>query len=185
MFARRAVRRSSDREHAETDCPGYPPRARTASCMTGISDRPASRRSHEGTDSRSQARSWCRDRALAPAGRSDYDVLPESRTQRHFLIQIGAAAADYRTGEKAVGTSSLFSCRTGRTPLCGGHAPPGLRDSSRMRARSPRSLYTQVWTNLLSPPSSLVQQAASPGRRCRCASHTRSRCRNPGCPGRA
>ena len=49
--------------------------------------------------------------------RSDYDVLPESRTQRHFLIQIGAAAADYRTGEKAVGTSSLFSCRTGRPPL--------------------------------------------------------------------
>src|SRR6266404_2756775 len=86
--------------------------------------------------------------------------LPVSRTQRQFLIQIGAPAADYRTGEKAVGTSSLFSCRTGRTPLCGGHAPPGLRDSSRMRARSPRSLYTQVWTNLLSPPSSLVQQAA-------------------------
>jgi hypothetical protein len=59
----------------------------------------------------------------------------ESRTQRRFLIQIGAAAADYRTGEKAVGTSSLFSCRIGRTPLCGGHTPPGLRDSSRMRAR--------------------------------------------------
>ena len=88
-------------------------------------------------------------------------AFPVSRTQRRFLIQIGAAAAVYRTGEKAVAISSLFSCRIGRTPLCGGHAPPGLRDSSRMRARSPRSLYTQVSTNLLSPPSSLVQQAAN------------------------
>ncbi len=88
------------------------------------------------------------------------EPLPRSDT---VFIQIGAAAADYRTGEKAVAISSLFSCRVGRTPLCGGHAPPGLRDSSRMRARSPRSLYTQVWTNLLSPPSSLVQQAARGG----------------------
>jgi hypothetical protein len=75
-----------------------------------------------------------------------------------FSIQI--AALGYRTGQKAVGISSLFSCRTGRTPVCGGHAPPGLRDSSRTLARSLRSWYTQVWTNLLSPPSSLVQQAA-------------------------
>src|SRR3984893_1578174 len=101
-----------------------------------------------------------RDRVVAGFANRSGDAFPMSRTQRHFLIQIGAAAADYRTGEKAVGTSSLFSCRIGRTPLCGGHAPPGLRDSSPMRARSPRSLYTQVWTNLLSPPSSLVQQAA-------------------------
>src|SRR5215470_17096726 len=30
---------------------------------------------------------------------------------------------DYRTGEKAAGISSLLSCRTGRTPVWGGHAP--------------------------------------------------------------
>jgi hypothetical protein len=36
----------------------------------------------------------------------------------------------------------------------------GLRDASRSRARSCRSLYTQVWTNVFSPPSSLVRQAA-------------------------
>jgi len=34
--------------------------------------------------------------------------------------------ADYRTGEKAAGISSLFSCRIGRTPACGGHSV-GLR----------------------------------------------------------
>src|SRR5215472_14891418 len=76
----------------------------------------------------------------------------------------GAASGEgpaYRTGEKAAGISSLFSWRIGRTPVCAGHPVPGRRDSSRMRARSLRSLYTQVWTNLLSPPSSLVQQAAS------------------------
>jgi hypothetical protein len=28
---------------------------------------------------------------------------------------------DYRTGEKAAGISSLFSCRIGRTPVWGGH----------------------------------------------------------------
>src|SRR2546428_166943 len=67
---------------------------------------------------------------------------------------------DYRTGEKAAGISSLFSCRIGRTPVCGGHEPPAVRDASRTCARSLRSLYTQVWTNLFSPPSSLVQQAA-------------------------
>src|SRR6516162_2984133 len=71
------------------------------------------------------------------------------------------ARVGYRTGEKEAGISSLFSCRTGRTPACGGHAPPGRRDSSRTRARSLRSLYTQMWVNLLSPPSSLVQQAAN------------------------
>jgi hypothetical protein len=47
---------------------------------------------------------------------------------------------DYRTGEKAAGISSLFSCRIGLTPVWGGHWPPGLRDSSRTRARSLRSL---------------------------------------------
>src|SRR5215510_16028233 len=69
-------------------------------------------------------------------------------------------AGDYRTGEKAAGISSLFSCRIGRTPAWGGHAPPDWREASRTRVRSFRSLYTQVWTNLFSPPSSLVQQAA-------------------------
>src|SRR5438105_6194910 len=67
---------------------------------------------------------------------------------------------DYRTGEKAAGSSSLLSCRIGRTPVWGGHAPPAWREASRTRVRSARSLYTQVWTNLFSPPSSLVQQAA-------------------------
>jgi hypothetical protein len=46
----------------------------------------------------------------------------------------------YRTGEKDAGINSLFSWRTGRTPACGGQAPPGRRDSSRTRARSFRSL---------------------------------------------
>src|SRR5215467_6868636 len=67
---------------------------------------------------------------------------------------------DYRTGEKAAGTSSLLACRIGRTPVWGGHAPPDWREASRTRVRSLRSLYTQMWTNLFSPPSSLVQQAA-------------------------
>src|SRR5713101_8996452 len=67
---------------------------------------------------------------------------------------------DYRTDEKAAGISSLFVCRIGRTPVCGGHAPPAVREASRTRVRSLKSLYTQVWTNLFSPPSSLVQQAA-------------------------
>jgi hypothetical protein len=47
--------------------PVMPSRARTASCMTGTSYRRASRKSHEGMNSRSQARSSCRDRVLAPA----------------------------------------------------------------------------------------------------------------------
>src|SRR5262249_30016111 len=67
---------------------------------------------------------------------------------------------NYRTGEKDAGINSLFCCRIGRTPAWGGHWPPPVRASSRTRARSARSLYTQVWTNLFSPPSSLVQQAA-------------------------
>src|SRR5215813_9876972 len=67
---------------------------------------------------------------------------------------------DYRTGEKAAGTSSLLACRIGRTPVWGGHAPPAWRDASRTRVRSWRSLYTQICTNLFSPPSSLVQHAA-------------------------
>jgi len=41
---------------------------------------------------------------------------------------------DYRTGEKAAGISSVSSCRIGRTPVWGGHWPPGLRDASRTRA---------------------------------------------------
>ncbi len=70
-------------------------------------------------------------------------------------------SSDYRTGEKAAGIRSLFVCRIGRTPVWGGHAPPDVRDASRTRVRSARSWYTQVWTNLFSPPSSLVQQAYS------------------------
>ena len=72
------------------------------------------------------------------------------------LVQAG----DYRTGEKDAGTSSLLACRIGRTPAWGGHAPPAWREASRTRVRSLRSLYTQICTNLFSPPSSLVQQAA-------------------------
>src|SRR6266480_815424 len=45
-----------------------------------------------------------RDRVVAGFANRSGDAFPKSRTQRHFLIQIGAAAADYRTGEKAVGT---------------------------------------------------------------------------------
>jgi len=52
----------------------------------------------------------------------------------------GDPPPNYRTGEKAAGISSLFSWRTGRTPACGGQAPPGRRDSSRTRARSFKSL---------------------------------------------
>src|SRR4029434_10056287 len=69
-------------------------------------------------------------------------------------------SGDYRTGEKGAATRILFSWRIGRTPVCGGHAP-AVRVSARMRARSLRSLYTQVCQNLFSPPSSFVQQAAS------------------------
>src|SRR5215510_282017 len=62
-------------------------------------------------------------------------LTPPAR-RRGETVVIGG----YRTGEKAVGISSLFSCRIGRTPACGGHAPPGRRDSSRTLARSLRSL---------------------------------------------
>src|SRR5262245_53553202 len=65
----------------------------------------------------------------------------------------------YRTGEKGAGIRILFSCRIGRTPVVGGHTP-ALRVSSRMRARSLRSLYTQTCQNLFSAPSSFVQHAA-------------------------
>jgi hypothetical protein len=67
---------------------------------------------------------------------------------------------DYRTGEKATGTTSLFACRIGHTPVWGSHGPLGLRHASRTWARSLRSLYTQVWTNVFSPPGLLVQQGA-------------------------
>lgn len=49
-------------------------------------------------------------------------------------------AAGYRTGEKEAGISSLFSCRSGRTPLCGGQLRPGAREAARTRSRSARSL---------------------------------------------
>jgi hypothetical protein len=68
-------------------------------------------------------------------GTSDPRARP-TQEERGAIVTSG----DYRTGEKAAGTSSLFSCRIGRTPAWGGHAPPPLRASSRTRARSLRSL---------------------------------------------
>src|SRR5271166_5050292 len=113
--------------------------------------------------SRVQARDHRRARLRPEGGKG---VRRSSRLQT--LVGAGAdhtparqVRPDYRTGEKVAGIRSLFSCRTGRTPGCGGHALPGRRDSSRTRARSLRSLYAQMWTNLFSPPSSLVQQAAN------------------------
>lgn len=50
----------------------------------------------------------------------------------------------YFTGEKDAGMRILFSCLTGRTPDWAGHPVPGFRDSVRTRARSLRSLYTQM-----------------------------------------
>src|SRR2546425_13022117 len=93
--------------------------------------------------------------ALAGLAHARRANVPPRRIERSI-----GTPSDYRTGEKAAGISSLFSCRIGRTPVWGGHAPPAVREASRTRVRSVRSLYTQVWTNLFSPPSSLVQQAA-------------------------
>ena len=64
---------------------------------------------------------------------------PCAAQRRRGRMALGVRAR-YRTGEKDAGISSLFSCRIGRTPACGGQAPPGRRDSSRTRARSLRSL---------------------------------------------
>src|SRR2546430_2152426 len=97
----------------------------------------------------------CETPEAALAGLARGSDVPPRRTEGSI-----GALSDYRTGEKAAGISSLLSCRIGRTPVWGGHAPPALRDSSRTRVRSARSWYTQVWTNLFRPPSSLVQQAA-------------------------
>src|SRR5207247_9778352 len=97
----------------------------------------------------------CEEVATAWAGRLTHEPSSPRRTDVEIVT-----SGDYRTGEKAAGSSSLFSCRIGRTPVCGGHGPPAWREASRTRARSVRSLYTQVWTNLFRPPSSLVQQAA-------------------------
>ena len=66
---------------------------------------------------------------------------------------MGSSRGATTAQEKAAGISSLLSCRIGRTPVCGGHGPPAVREASRTRVRSARSLYTQVWTNLFSPPS--------------------------------
>src|SRR2546429_9976741 len=97
----------------------------------------------------------CKTPEATLAGLARGSDVPPRRTEGSI-----GASSDYRTGEKAAGISSLFSCRIGRTPVWGGHAPPAVREASRTRVRSVRSLYTQVWTNLFSPPSSLVQQAA-------------------------
>src|SRR5262245_25423097 len=77
----------------------------------------------------------CEAPEAAWAGRLTHRPGPP-RGQRGWLV----LARDYRTGEKAAGISSLLSCRIGRTPAWGGHAPPLLRASSRTRARSFRSL---------------------------------------------
>ena len=61
-----------------------------------------------------------------------------AQEERGALVTSG----DYRIGEKAAGTSSLFSCRIGRTPARGGHAPPLVRASSRARAHALRALVT-------------------------------------------
>jgi hypothetical protein len=52
-------------------------------------------------------------------GTSDPRARP-AQEERGAIVTSG----DYRTGEKAAGTSSLFSCRIGRTPVWGGHGPP-------------------------------------------------------------
>src|SRR2546427_9549768 len=64
---------------------------------------------------------------------------PQARPAQEESGTLGTSG-DYRTGEKAAGTSSLLSCRIGRTPAWGGHASPLVRASSRTRARSLRSL---------------------------------------------
>ena len=78
------------------------------------------------------------------AVRSASGRLGETSDPRARLTQEESGAIvmsrDYRTGEKAAGISSLFSCRIGRTPVWGGHAPPDWRDASRTRVRSLRSL---------------------------------------------
>ena len=64
---------------------------------------------------------------------------PQARPAQEERGALGTSG-DYRTGEKAAGTSSLLSCRIGRTPAWGGHAPPLVRASSRTQARSLRSV---------------------------------------------
>src|SRR5262249_16559130 len=97
---------------------------------------------------------------FSPRGRPGETADPQARTPQADREGLLVQALAYRTGEKAAGTSSLLACRIGRTPVWGGHAPPDWREASRTRVRSWRSLYTQMWTNLFSPPSSLVQHAA-------------------------
>ena len=81
--------------------------------------------------------------ALGLPARFDLDA---ETVRRAWLARSAGAHPDgdhrgraYRRGEKDAGISSLFSCRTGRTPDWGGHWP-SLRDSSRMRVRSLESL---------------------------------------------
>ena len=107
-------------------------------------------------------------------------MRPLARSRRRWIRYLGRAtpflplvasdhfspdwrAVDYRTGEKAVGISSLFSCRTGRTPVCGGHAPPGFLDSSRTLARSLRSLYVYPGVDKLVEPAKFARPAGRQG----------------------
>jgi len=73
--------------------------------------------------------------ALSPLGR-----IADSGDIARAALFLASNDSDYLTGEKDAGISSLFSWRTGRTPLCAGQPVPGRRDSSRTRARSARSL---------------------------------------------
>ena len=63
-------------------------------------------------------------------------------------------------GEKEAGTSTLFSCliKNSRVDGVGGEGG-SFGASARIRLRSFRSFYSQTWTHLLSPPSSLYMPA--------------------------
>jgi hypothetical protein len=106
-FVRRADRRTSDREHGETDCPDCPLRARIASCMIGTSYRRASRKSHEGMNSRLQSRSRCRDRVLVPA-RGGPDTRALHRWSRYRKTELSRIARG-RSAEERRTTSNGFA----------------------------------------------------------------------------
>jgi len=66
---------------------------------------------------------WGSSQGLAPKGHLGGASDPRARPTQVDHVRI-VMRDDYRTGEKAAGISSLFSCRVGRTPVWGGHAPP-------------------------------------------------------------
>ncbi len=75
---------------------------------------------------------------VEPFGRGEASPTPYKFPLWH------SNGVSYFTGEKEAGMRTLFSCLTGRTPDSAGQPVPGLRDSVRTRARSLRSLYTQM-----------------------------------------